>query len=547
MIEIGTVLKHYKRPKIQEEMVSNSKDREVAVKFGDKGFGKRPDTFQYPRDILEFAKQRATSFHVSEERWFNPLQLQTGLKPKEMDEMRKGWDLVLDIDIPDWKLSKIISWLLIKALKEHGVKSISAKFSGNKGFHIGVPFEAFPNTINGQESRKMFPEISKEISFYLINYIGKKHTVYNETENSVTFSESYTFTLDYISKAMQKEQYELLEWKCSKCNEPIEKRPEQFSFEHICSSCGKILRNDEEFKRCDKCGVLMDKKPIEKKKVCDCGSTEGYRAFSPISVIEVDTLLISSRHMYRMAYSLHEKSGLCSIPFDPDKILHFDKKWADPSNISFSEHRFLDSSNSEPKETSELIQKANESKTQQDENNIRREQFEKLEKDIIKTNNIDEVQEAIPADFFPPCIKKILKGLEDGKKRSLFILINFFANTGYEWENIKDILNDWNKRNAEELRQVIINGQINYRKLKAKIMPPNCNNEAYYKGLGVCEPDNFCNKIKNPVNYAILKAKAANSQGKKGRQKLTDEQKEMRKKFRERKKKEKDSGNFINN
>ena len=34
---------------------------------------------------------------------------------------------------------------------------------------------------------------------------------------------------------------------------------------------------------------------------------------------------ISSRHLYRMPYSLHEKSGLVSIPFNPEKVMLFRK------------------------------------------------------------------------------------------------------------------------------------------------------------------------------------------------------------------------------
>ena len=58
-MDIGTPLRHYKRPDIQKAMVEAAKDREVAIRYGDKGFGKRPDTLSYPKDVIEFAKQRA--------------------------------------------------------------------------------------------------------------------------------------------------------------------------------------------------------------------------------------------------------------------------------------------------------------------------------------------------------------------------------------------------------------------------------------------------------------------------------------------------------
>ena len=36
---------------------------------------------------------------------------------------------------------------IVKALKHCNVKNIGVKFSGNKGFHIGVPWESFPKSI----------------------------------------------------------------------------------------------------------------------------------------------------------------------------------------------------------------------------------------------------------------------------------------------------------------------------------------------------------------------------------------------------------------
>ena len=144
-MDLSTVLSYYNREDIQTAIVNAAHDREVAVRFGQGGFGKRPDILNYPKDVIELVKQGATSFHVSEEIWRNPLAIESSMKPRELDELRTGWDLVLDIDCPDWEFSKLTAHMFIKALKEQGIKSISCKFSGNKGFHIGVPFEAFPS------------------------------------------------------------------------------------------------------------------------------------------------------------------------------------------------------------------------------------------------------------------------------------------------------------------------------------------------------------------------------------------------------------------
>ena len=74
MIPLSVTLSHYKRRDVQEEIVAAAKNREIAIKFGDK-FSQRPDTLNNPTDIIELAKQKATSFHASEELWKNPLQL----------------------------------------------------------------------------------------------------------------------------------------------------------------------------------------------------------------------------------------------------------------------------------------------------------------------------------------------------------------------------------------------------------------------------------------------------------------------------------------
>ena len=122
MLLLSKALKLYKRGDVQAEILANAQDREIAIKYGDKGFGKRPDVLKYPNDILDLAKQGATSFHASEEIWKNPLQLDPMLSRKELANLRAGWDLVLDIDCEYWEISKIISWLFVKALKELNVK-----------------------------------------------------------------------------------------------------------------------------------------------------------------------------------------------------------------------------------------------------------------------------------------------------------------------------------------------------------------------------------------------------------------------------------------
>ena len=122
---MNDILKFYSRRDIQKEILRITKDREITVCFKD-NFGKRPDIIQYGSDIEELAKQGATSFHFSVERWKNPLDLKAGLTRRQLDDMRIGFDLLIDIDSKFLEYSKITAHLVVEALKFNDVKNISA-------------------------------------------------------------------------------------------------------------------------------------------------------------------------------------------------------------------------------------------------------------------------------------------------------------------------------------------------------------------------------------------------------------------------------------
>ena len=493
MIPISTTLSYYKRKDIQDEIIENAKDREVIARFNDK-FGNRPDILQYPRDILELAKQGATSFHASEELWKNALQLDPLMRKKELENLRKGWDLVLDIDCEYWQISKIISWLIVKALKEFDVNSISIKFSGNKGFHIGVPFEAFPEEINEKKTENLFPELPKAVASFLLEYIAEKH-IEVKKDNSILFGKKFKISLEKLKEITSKSVDELTKKYCSDCNREV-KEIKEGSIEFICPKCqSSIKTKDENFRKCEKCNVFMEKIK-NKKSLCKCGSNKFYRKFDPLEIINVDTLLISSRHLYRTPYSLHEKSGLVSRPFNPYKVLKFEKKFAKPENIKISKWRFLDREDVKKDEARELVHKSLEFIKNKE--TVKERDFEKEYEDIGE----------VPEHLFPPCIQLISKGLEDGRKRALFIFINFLSCVGWDYDKIERFLREWNEKNNEALREVYLIGQLRYHKQqKKKILPPNCSNKMYYVDMGVCKPDNLCSKIKNPVNYARRKGR----------------------------------------
>ncbi len=456
---LAKTLRFYKRKDVRRALLEQARDKEVAVKFQD-FFGKRPDALFYEADILELAKKKATSFHCSEELWSNPLSISSDLKPSELNELRKGWDLILDIDCAHFIYSKLASHILVKIIKDHGISSITCKFSGNKGFHLAIPFESFPQTVNGEKTENLFPEAPRRIAYYLRDLLKPR-----------------------LEKA--------------------------------------ILKLDGDVNKVSKRTGIPSSKLIQKKVV---SGTE-VRELDVESFLEIDTVLIAPRHLYRMPYSFHEKSELVSVPVDVDNILRFKKADAEPDVVSFN-HPFLDRSSARRGEADKLIINAFDT-------------YPKEPHTRVEKKHFDLPEEAISEEYFPPCINNALSGLEDGKKRVLFTLINFFKGASWGLEAIDQKIRDWNVKNPEPLREVYLKGQLHQlRKQKENIPPHNC--KSYYEDLRICTPDSFCSRIRNPLQYALLKHKLNVKKSKGGRPKLTEEQKEMRRKYREKLKKQKE-------
>jgi DNA primase large subunit len=87
-------------------------------------------------------------------------------------------------------------------------------------------------------------------------------------------------------------------------------------------------------------------------------------------------------------------------------------------------------------------------------------------------------------------------------------MMNFLLSCGWTPDQVEARLVEWNSKNREPLREQYITGQMRYARQQGKkaMPPPSCNNPAYYKGMGVCKPDELCARIKNPLQYAKLKA-----------------------------------------
>lgn len=258
---------------------------------------------------------------------------------------------------------------------------------------------------------------------------------------------------------------------------------------------------------------------IEHKALCHCGSNEYKTVFNPLSIIDVDTILISSRHMYRAPYSMHEKSGLVSIVINPEEVLNFEKKQAEPNEVK--ETKLFLVTTAQKGEAQRLLIQAFDHKSETELVN----RYDKTENREYELPDI-----AIPAEFFPQSILKGLEGLKDGKKRFLFILINFLRSCGWTPKNVEEIVIEWNKKNQEPLKDNYLTGQLRYSKDKKPVPPPNYST-GYYKDLGIPDSELIMRKYKNPVVYAKTLYEQRNKKTKKKttpKKQVKDETKEKR-------------------
>jgi len=865
---MDTFVEYYSRKEVQQAILRFSKDREVAPRFGD-GFGRRPDILQYPGDVLEMAQKGATSFHISEERWEDPLRLKPGVTKKELDENRIGWDLILDIDVVHWDYAKWTAYFLVEALKFHDVKNISVKFSvtgdtpvlvKNREVIQLLPLRKVINMLkNGENIEVLSCDKNLKLTYSKVyDFLAHKDQVYKLFHNNstiplkvtahhsvfcwekgfilekkvnelkkgdylVTYKQAqdikrkepkikweYTFNrkiknkdleikpnflrligyylseghatesikqvgfsfnvneIEYIEDCKKlikeyfpsltiserrpnpstnqilihsKEVYTLFKYLCNdkktkkvpnfcwelpknyflellkayirgdghkrgeytitiksvvpslitqfvwlcklngiSCNLSFEKnkehqlpsgnlfkgsfvymikipkseleieefyrkrnkyspfpqdrllpvdglrevyyqckpgqflkhRPEEMTLKKKQANCErikKVIKWIEDYKKLDltlrsraiienyklalksdlslvsvtkieklKRTIVYDlsventerffgnyyplllhnsgskgfhlavpfesfpsdvngkkikhlfpegpriitaylenmikemlaNKILEKENYDKIAERTGMKKadfiedgkFNPFKIIEIDTVLISSRHLFRAPYSLHEKTKLVSVPIDINKILDFEKVHAEPKKVK-TNLEFLDMK--EKGDAKGLIIQAYDwwGKI-----------HEKKGPDVEKRDFIVS-KDMIGEEYFPACIKKILNGMEDGKKRGLFILLNFFKSINWKDEDIEKRIKEWNAKNREPLGVSYIQGQINWaKKQKESILPPNCSTKAYYSDLRIaCNPD-VCKKFKNPVNCAKWNEKISKKQQK---------------------------------
>ena len=407
-MDSAAVIKYYSRHDVQNAIANVARDREVAGANLEGGYFKRPDAILYPRDVYERARIGVVSFHCSVERWNQPLSIVTG---SNLEELRKGWDLIIDIDSKfRVEHGRAAAAVIVDFLKDYGITP-TVKFSGRRGFHVGVAAEAFPQEVDFQPVAKRYPEVPRAI----VGFIKEK-------------------LKDKILEALIAEEGSL--------------------------------------------SALTNLAPAS-------------HDISPYNFLEIEKDW-GARHLFRAPYSLHEKTWLVSTPVKLFKLKSFKSDEAKPENVK-AELPFLVNKEGEG---TELLLAALDwmGKTSVEE----------------KPKLIRKIQLSAPVDeqYFPPCIKLIVAGLQEGRKRSLFTLINFLKAVNWNDEALEKKILEVNRKHAQPLSERLVKTQIAYHlRRPEKILPANCNRTLYYDDFGICKPDGLCNnkKIKNPVNYAVRK------------------------------------------
>ena len=333
------IIKFYSRRDVASFIAKSSENREVAVQLQGGRYGRRPQIIQFPNDVISLAREGATSFHISQEKWQDPMKISDTLTKKEFEDLRIGWDFIIDIDCPDFKISTIGAEAIIEFLKKYGICP-QIKFSGNKGWHICIPAEAFPKSM-----KNLFPEMSNTLITYII-------------------SESIEIFIDKLKK---------INFNFQDFFEKNKIKPEQFYSESNKQNLTKLFG--------------------------------------------LDVQLASPRHLIRAPYSVNEKSGLVSVVIDVDEVFNFKKEFAEPKNIKDINPNFFKKDNYSETDCILLVTEAKDWAFKE----------KKSQKSSVpsESRKFVEFKEKVPEEFFPPCIIHILKGLTDGKKRALFILLNF--------------------------------------------------------------------------------------------------------------------------
>jgi len=225
---------------------------------------------------------------------------------------------------------------------------------------------------------------------------------------------------------------------------------------------------------------------------------EAQEELSPYFFVEIEKDW-GNRHMFRAPFSLNEKTWLASVPISLNQMKSFDARIAEPKYIIANPNVYEEFIRGENNEAQDLLMDAID-------------WYASTHKEAPKKEKARIIawEGKIAEDKFPPCIKNILSGLSDGRKRSIFTLINFLKMMNWRHDEIEHKIFEWNEKNRPPLPRSTLLSTIRYHEGRSSVPPANCppDGDLFYSDtVDICRPDNICTAgtknivIKNPIVY----------------------------------------------
>ncbi|MEK6824668.1 MAG: hypothetical protein AABY02_02320, partial [Nanoarchaeota archaeon] len=379
----------------------------------------------------------------------------------------------LDIDSPYLDYSKIAAALLIECLERYGIKNYGIKYSGSKGFHIIVPWTAFPDFFENTQTKNMFPEWPRAITEFLLHEIKPElgRRIDQMGINFAALERRTGITKEEFLKNVcancniPLETHMMIRFECDKCQQGYERPDMKITARKLrClnETCGGYFSvvDKSEFFKCPKCNMsslnkqdnfdtkLSGAKVVHADRAVTVSSerrVQGQKASSP------DLVLVSPRHLFRMPYSLHEKTSLASVVITKQDITNFSPKKADPLTASILPYYPTATRG----EAALLLQAALAWKVKQDAQKPIR---ESVARPVTSKEDLERLK-GVTEKHFPPAINKLMKGLAEGRKRGLFILITFLRALNFPDSAIEKRVYEWNEKNTTPIKEGYVKRQ----------------------------------------------------------------------------------------
>lgn len=383
--------RYYEQSAIQQRLFEIAPQREIVPAFNGQIYH-RPDVLENQQTLDAWIRDGMTSVHGSVELYSDPIELDQ----EYPHHLRTGWDLIIDIDshAEDLAPAKMVTAALSDVLDEYDVP-YGVKFSGRRGFHIGIPADAFVDASSIVPIAEFYPGLPKSTIYFLKGRAA-----------------------EHLSDAI---------------------------------------------------------------------------AYDPYEMVDVEESW-GQRHLFRLPYSLHEASGLASVPVV--NVVGFSTDMADPARVR-AERPFFPA-------CEEGVARALVKDVLSYEWEKRQEQEQRRQQTVNR--KYLQPDEPIEQKYFPEPIQEMLQGLNDGRKRSVFVLTSFLRQTGYDWDDVEYVLDNWNRRNRPPLPDQYLHTQLRWHRAQAEAyMPPNYSEADYWDIVDAEDTLGY----RNPVPSALVRREQA--------------------------------------